>query len=65
MIVNPRLHDPTPEKADMFLRWTKLHNRDLLDMDVEGCEGIKRAMRFSASDDSEGKYGHTSITEPT
>lgn len=74
MIVNPRLHDPTPENAAMFMRWTKLHNRDLLTyLDVsheDGCERIERAMRFSAAGDvdgygdegqdkdEEGKYGH-------
>lgn len=58
LIVHPRLHDPTPENAAQFLRWTKLHNRDLLDIpETQDYGKIVRTARFRAADD-DAKYGH-------
>jgi hypothetical protein len=64
LVVHPHLHDPTPENAATFLRWTKLHYRDLLNLPAAEEDGghVLRAMRFSALDGNE-KYTHKTGTE--
>lgn len=48
MICTPSLHDPTPANAEIFLRWTKLHNRELLGLPAAPNGGkITRALRFA------------------
>jgi hypothetical protein len=57
LLVHPRLHDPTPTNATAFLRWTKLHFRDLLDMPDTGSGSVTRDLRFVAPD-SDDAYTH-------
>jgi hypothetical protein len=53
MLVTPRLHDPTPDNAALFLRWTKLHDQDLLGIPSdEGCGKVECTLRFNG--DGEG-----------
>jgi hypothetical protein len=63
LVVHPRLHDPTADNAATFLRWTKLHWRDLLNLPAAPDGGeCTRALRFSAVEEN-GKYGHVAGTE--
>jgi hypothetical protein len=64
LVVHPRLHDPTPENSATFLRWTKLHYRDLLSLPAASEDGghVLRAMRFTSLDGNP-KYGHKGDTE--
>jgi hypothetical protein len=57
LLVHPRLHDPTPTNATTFLRWTRLHFRDLLDMPDTGSGHVTRDLRFVAPD-SDDAYTH-------
>lgn len=55
MICTPSLHDTTPENAETFLRWTKLHNRELLDLPATDDGGnITRCLRFARPHSSGG-----------
>jgi hypothetical protein len=64
LVVHPRLHDPSPSNAATFLRWTKLHYRDLLSLPAAAEDGghVLRAMRFTSLDGND-KYGHAAPTE--
>lgn len=64
LVVHPRLHNPTPENATTFLRWTKLHFRDLLNLPAVDSDGghVTQAMRFAALDGNE-RYGQVNGTE--
>ncbi|OAL55899.1 hypothetical protein IQ07DRAFT_676141 [Pyrenochaeta sp. DS3sAY3a] len=56
--VHPRLHTPSPSTASTFLRWTKLHFRDLLSQTPDASLGRQtKALRFAAPDD-DAKYSH-------
>jgi hypothetical protein len=57
LLVHPRLHDPTPDNAAVFLRWTKLHFRDMLNLPDEGFGRVMRDMRFVAPEKAKG-YTH-------
>lgn len=65
LVVNPTLHDPTPENAAIFLRWTKLHFRDLLNhLQTDEDGSVTRTLRFTAADSKDkDKYGHTKEKE--
>jgi hypothetical protein len=52
LLVHPRLHTPNAENAATFLRWTKLHFRDMLNLPDTGLGSVTRDLRFVASDDS-------------
>lgn len=58
MIIGPRLRDPTPSNTTTFLRWTKLHFRDLLNQPIDPTLGHQtKALRFAAPDE-DPKYSH-------
>ncbi|KAH7399468.1 hypothetical protein BKA66DRAFT_165275 [Pyrenochaeta sp. MPI-SDFR-AT-0127] len=58
LLVGPRLHDPTPENAATFLRWTNLHLRDLLNIPEDPQLGrLTRSFRFTAPE-NDSKYSH-------
>lgn len=46
MICTPSLKDPGPENYETFLRWTKLHFRDLVDIEPIPGGKITRALQF-------------------
>ncbi|KAH6879018.1 hypothetical protein BKA58DRAFT_453237 [Alternaria rosae] len=62
LLVHPRLHDPTPSNATTFLRWTKLHFRDLLDMPDTGSGHVTQDLRFVAPEGDEA-YTHNKEEE--
>ncbi|KAI4921273.1 hypothetical protein J4E85_008618 [Alternaria conjuncta] len=57
LLVHPRLHDPTPANATTFLRWTKLHFRDMLNIPDTGSGRVTQDLRFVAPEDDDG-YTH-------
>ena len=58
MLVHPRLHNPSPANATTFLRWTKLHFRDLLNIPEYATLGrVARTLRFTAPD-NDNRYSH-------
>lgn len=61
MLVNPRLKTPSPDSAATFLRWTKLHFRDLLNIPSHPTHGrLTRCLRFVVPDDNnDTNYSHT------
>jgi hypothetical protein len=64
MICTPTLHDPTPANAQTFLRWTKLHDRELLDLPAMKNGGkITRALRFVKQNctGTDGEYVDSSL----
>lgn len=66
MICTPTLHDPSPVNAETFLRWTKLHNRELLDLPaMQGGERITRALRFVRQNATggQGEYVHSYLLD--
>ncbi|CAG5172887.1 uncharacterized protein ALTATR162_LOCUS7540 [Alternaria atra] len=62
LLVNPRLRDPNPDNADTFLRWTKLHARDLLNVPDSGSGHVTHGLRFCAPD-SDDRYSHAEEDE--
>lgn len=46
MICTPSLKDPGPENYETFLWWTKLHFRDLVDIEPIPGGKITRALQF-------------------
>ncbi|CAO2656913.1 Nn.00g057160.m01.CDS01 [Neocucurbitaria sp. VM-36] len=63
MLVDPRLRDPTPKNAATFLRWTKLHFRDMLSMPSDPQLGdMTKTLRFAALDDT-SKYLYTCVVD--
>jgi hypothetical protein len=52
LLVHPRLLTPSPSNASTFLRWTKLHFRDLLNIPADTSSGAKvtSCMRLTAPD---------------
>jgi hypothetical protein len=46
MICTPSLKHPGPEDYETFLRWTKLHFRDLIDIEPTPQGKITRALQF-------------------
>ncbi|KAI4631633.1 uncharacterized protein J4E87_002339 [Alternaria ethzedia] len=58
LLVHPRLHDPTPANATTFLRWTKLHFRDMLNIPDTGSGRVTQDLRFVAPEGDDG-YTHT------
>ncbi|KAF1912514.1 hypothetical protein BDU57DRAFT_597993 [Ampelomyces quisqualis] len=65
MICHPTLHNPTPDNAATFLRWTKLHNRDLLDLPATSHgDKITRALRFAKANatGASGEYFYTILS---
>ncbi|KAG9188624.1 hypothetical protein G6011_07329 [Alternaria panax] len=58
LLVHPRLHDPVPSNAETFLRWTKLHFRDLLNVPDSGSGQVTHDLRFGAPD-SDDNYTHS------
>ena len=57
MLVDPRLHDPTPENAEIFFRWTRLHNPDMLGLKDTGHGTVTKCFRFTAPA-TDPKYSH-------
>jgi hypothetical protein len=63
LLVHPRLHDPTPSNAATFLRWTKLHFRDMLNLPDAGLGRVTRDLRFTAPD-NDTSYSHDGEGKP-
>ncbi|KAH8725283.1 hypothetical protein GQ44DRAFT_826746 [Phaeosphaeriaceae sp. PMI808] len=58
MIVHPRLHDDTPENAATFLRWSKLHFRDIVSVPQDADVGRMPLASMYIAPDGNALYGH-------
>ncbi|KAF2729126.1 hypothetical protein EJ04DRAFT_502895 [Polyplosphaeria fusca] len=57
MLVHPRLHAPSPKTALTFLRWTKVHFRDLVLLPAS--PGIFTHCLRNVAPVDDAKYSHT------